>query len=145
VTTGRDVDAALARLPSDARARLDEFSRALDRVHVDDLPLYVARQRQPRHRRAVETAELVAIEGGLAEPLEAARNVVVELVIRMFTNAQFRVWIGGVAMAPNAGPAEEHVRIARSVADAVTALVLGDRLEPDVHGELLGLWDRLLP
>ncbi len=145
MTAQRNLDAALARLPSDARVRLDEFTRALDRVHVDDLPLYVARERQPRHRRAVETAEVVAVESGLTQPIEAARNVVVELVIRMFANAQFRVWSGGVAMSPTPGPAEEHVRIARSIADAVTALVLGERLHADVHGELLGLWDRLLP
>jgi hypothetical protein len=37
------------------------------------------------------------------------------------------------------------VRIARSLGEAVTALVLGDRLDADDSGELLGFSDRLLP
>jgi hypothetical protein len=36
------------------------------------------------------------------------------------------------------------LRIARSLGDAVTALVLGDRLAAADSAELPGLWDRLL-
>jgi hypothetical protein len=135
--------AALDRLEPEARARLEALARALDRSHVDDLSLHVARVRQPRHRRAVETAELVAIESGLQEAVEAARRVVIEAVIRAMGERQFRVWVGGVAMAPNLGSADERVRIAGSLADAVTALVLGDRLDAADAAELLGLWPRL--
>ena len=136
---------ALDRLEPATRATLEAFAEAVDRMHVDDLPLHVARVRQPRHRRAVETAELVAIESGLAEPVAAARRIMVEAVIRMMNDRQFRVWVGGVAMAPNLGPVDQRVRIAESLADAVTAIVLGDRLDADVRADLLGLWDRLLP
>ena len=136
---------ALERLPADARQRLDAFARALDRVPLEDLPLYVARARQPRHRRAVERAELSAIESGLGEPVAAARQALIEGVIRKLADGQFRVWIGGVQMAPNLGPVDDRVRIAESLGDAVTALVLGDRLDPDARAELLGLWDRILP
>ena len=136
---------ALDRLPADARARLEAFAGALERLHVDDLPLYVARVRQPRHRRAVEQAELVAIELGRADGVRAARDVVVAGLMRMLADRQLRVWIGGLNMAPNLGPVDERVRIAESVADAVTALALGDHLDDDVRAELLGLWDRLLP
>jgi hypothetical protein len=118
---------------------------ALERVNADDLPLYVARVRQPRHRRAVETAELIAIESGLVDPVGAARHVVIEAIIRELGDRQFRVWIGGQAMAPNMGSVDERVRIAQSLGDAVTAMVLGDRLGADDAGELLGLWTRLLP
>jgi hypothetical protein len=144
VTDAGDRD-ALDRLEPETRAQLEAFAEAVDRIHVDDLPLHARRVREPRHRRAVETAELVAIESGLSEPVEAARRAMVEAVIRTFGVRQFRVWIGGENMAPNMGPVDERVRIAASLADAVTAIVLGDRLEPDVRHELLGLWDRLLP
>jgi len=144
MTTVESVD-PLDRLPDDARQRLDGFTRALDRVNLDDLPLYVARLRQPRHRRAVETAELVAIEGGLADTVDAARRVVIEQLIRGFAESQFRVWIGGVKMTPDMGPVDERVRVASSLGDAVTALVLGDRLDAADSGELLGLWSRLVP
>jgi hypothetical protein len=138
-------DDALARLPADARLRLDAFARALERIPVDDLPLHVRRVRQPVHRRAVEAAELVASEHRLGEPLRAARQVMLDGLFRAFANGQFRVWLGGEAMAPNLGPVDERVRIAESVSDAVTAIVLDHRLDPDVHAELIGLWDRLLP
>ena len=136
--------AALDRLEPDTRTRLEAFARALDRAHIDDLPLYVARARQPRHRRAVESAELVAIESNLADAVEAARRVTIEAVIRAFGDRQFRIWVGGVNMAPNLGSVDERVRIASSLADAVTAMVLGDRLDAADSAELLGLWPRLL-
>jgi hypothetical protein len=135
----------LDALPPDSRGRLEGFSHALDRLNVDDLPLYVARVRQPRHRRAVETAELVAIEAGLVDAVGAARSLVIEAVIREMGDRQFRVWLGGVAMAPNVGSVDQRVQIARSLSEAVTALVLGDRLGADDADEMLGLWSRLLP
>lgn len=131
-------------LPDDARRRLDAFTRAVDRIDVDRLRTLVAEPVEPRHRRAVETAELVAIESGLEAVVDAARRVVVETLIREFGVRQLRVWVGGVAMAPNVGPAEERVAIARSLGDAVTAIVLGSRLDPADAAELLGLWARLL-
>jgi hypothetical protein len=143
VTSTRDSH-GLAALTTDARARLDRFSHALERLDVEDLPLYVARVREPRHQRAVETAELVAIESGLADAVAAARHVVLEGVIREFGDRQFRVWLGGVNMASNLGPVDERVQIARSLGEAVTAMVLGDRLDDDDAAELLGLWARLL-
>ena len=144
MTTAGDAAAALDRLPADARTRLRRFSHELERLNVEDLPLYVARVRQPRHRRAVESAALIAIETGLDATVDAARRVVIEQIIREFAGNQFQVWIGGVKMAPNLGPVDERVRIARSLGDAVTALVLGDRLAAADSAELLGLWDRLL-
>lgn len=135
---------ALDGLPVEARKRLETFARALDRVHVDDLPVYVARRRQPRHRRAVEAAELVAIESGLVEQVSAARRVLLDRVLRAFADAGFRVSYVGLNPVGGA-PVEDRVRIAESIAEAVTAIVLWDRLDADTRGELLGLWDRLLP
>ena len=134
---------AFERLPADARKRLDAFGRAVDGVHVDDLALYVARVRQPRHRRAVEAAELAATTAGLGEPLRAAREMVIASLMRTFADRQLRVWAGGVAMAPNLGPTDERIRIAESIADAATAVVLDGILDSDVRAELLGLWVRL--
>jgi hypothetical protein len=146
MTTGsKDSADALAQLAPDARERLDEFAKAIDRVDVEDLPLYVARARQPSHRRAVETAELIAIESGLGDAVDAARHALIEAVFREFGARQFRVWLGGTAMAPNLGPVDERLRIASSLGEAVTALVLGDRLDAADTAELLGLWSRLLP
>jgi hypothetical protein len=46
---------------------------------------------------------------------------------------------------PLASLNEDRIRMLESLGDAVTATVLGDRLDPDDHAELLGLWARLLP
>jgi len=43
------------------------------------------------------------------------------------------------------GPTDDRVRVARSLGEAVTAIVLEDHLDREDHAELLGLWDRLLP
>ncbi|HEY8437528.1 MAG TPA: hypothetical protein VIK65_02840 [Candidatus Limnocylindrales bacterium] len=138
-----DPAAAFGRLPEDARERLEAFGRAIDHVHVDDLALYVARVRQPRHRRAVEAAEVAATKAGLAEPLRAAREMAIASLMRTFAERQLRVWIGGVNMSPNLGPTDERIRIAESVADAVTAVALDGILDADDRAELLGLWARL--
>lgn len=140
-----DAGDALAGLPDDARERLEAFTRALERIHVDDLPLHVARRRQPRHRRAVETAELVAIESGLDGVVRAARHAIIEGVLREFAAAQLRVSYAGLNSVGGGGPVEERVRILESLGEAVTAIVLGDRIDAADRGELLGLWERLLP
>ena len=131
-------------LPQRALARIDALARALDRIDVEDLPLYVARVRQPRHRRAVESAELVAIGAGLAEPLLEARRTMVQGLARRLAQGEFRVMLGGVRRAP-ADSLDAGVRISQSLADAVTAIVLDDALDADIRAELLGRWDRLLP
>jgi hypothetical protein len=136
--------AALDRLPADARDRLEALARAVDRIHVDDLVLHVARRRQPRHRRAVETAELAAVESGLVEPIAAARRLILEGVLRTYANAQLRVGIAGVNPL-GGGAVDDRVRVAESLSEATTALVLWDRLDADTRAELLGLWDRVLP
>jgi hypothetical protein len=142
MTEAADPTDDLDRLPADTRSRLEQFSRALARLHVEDLVLYVASGRQARHRRAVETAELIAIEAGLVGAVEAARRIIIEQVVLAFAVNQFQGWID---MAPNLGSLDDRVLIARSVGEAVTALVLDERLDADTRGELLGLWDRLLP
>jgi hypothetical protein len=136
---------ALDRLPADARARLEAFARALDRIHVDDLSLHVARRRQPRHRRAVEAAVLVARETGLGDVVGAARRAVLDGVLRAYADAALRVSYVGLNPVGGGGSVEDRVRIAESITDAVTGIVLWERLDADVRGELLGLWDRLLP
>lgn len=144
--TDRHADrAALDGLPPDARERLEAFAGALERVHVDDLPLYTARARQPGHRRATEAAALSAVEHDLSSPIEAARRALFESIFREFANAQLRVTYVGVNTAPGLGSTDERVRIMQSLADAVTAIVLWDRLDRHVRDELLGLWARLLP
>jgi hypothetical protein len=131
--------------PPGARARLDVFGQALERIHTDDLPLYAARLRQPDHRRAVEAAAVAARERGLENAVDAARHALIDYMSRQYAASQLRVTYVGMNTLTGLGSAEDQVRITRSLADAATALVLWDELDEADRSELLGLWARLLP
>jgi hypothetical protein len=131
-------------LAPEERARLETFRRAVERLHVDDLPLYAVRPRQPRHRRAVETAALIATEAGLTATTDAARAAMTEFIAAEYASAQLRTSWLGLNSAPSLGPTDDRVRVLQSISDAVTALVLWDRLDASDRGELLGVWERLL-
>jgi hypothetical protein len=133
----------LAALSPEARADLETFAAALERVHVDDLPLYAVRPRQPAHRRAVEAAALVARERGLESAVDAARDAVIEYVARRYGAAQFRTGHVGLNTAPGLGPTEDRVWVMRSLGDAVVAMALGDLLDANERAELIGAWARL--
>jgi hypothetical protein len=145
MTDSTDIEVGLDGLPPDARARLDVFAGALEHVHVDDLVLYSARLRQPRHRRAVERAAFDARQAGLDAAIEAARSTLGEGVAREYASAMVRVSFIGLNSAPGLGPTDDRVQVMRSIGDAVTAIVLWERLDADDRSELLGLWARLLP
>jgi len=140
VTAEPDLD----RLPEEARQRLDAFTTALERVAVDDYPLYAVRVRQPIHRRAVEAAAVVASQAGLTEAVERARSLIVEAIGRSYANAQLRVTFVGLNNAPGLGPAEDRLFVMRSIGDAVTGLVLWDLVDRHVRAELMGAWAALL-
>lgn len=135
----------LERLPADARPRLEAFAGALERVHVDDLPLYVARRRQPTHRRAVELAALTAREHRLEASIDGARRAIRDYALRAYAGAAVRSAYPGLGGGPSLADPEERLRILRSLDEAVAALVLGERIDAGTRGELLGLWDRLVP
>lgn len=134
----------MERLPPDARARLEQFSVALERVHVDDLLLYAVRTKGPEHRRAVERAAVVAADAGLTTAIDDARSAVTGYVGRVYANAQYRAGFMGPNSAPGLGPTDDRVRVLRSIGDAVTAMVLGAALDEPDSAELMAAWDRLI-
>ena len=135
----------LAALPTDARKRLDELARAIERVPLQDLPLYADRRFDDEHIRAVQEAERIADEAGLSERIRAAQQALREAVIQLYGSAQLRGTIMGMNIAPPPGTDEDRIRMLESLGDAVMATILDDRLDPDDHAELLGLWARILP
>lgn len=142
--TDRDQTAALDRLPSDARKRLELLAAAIERISIEDLPLYAVRVPQPDHRRAVEAAALVAREAGMTAGVEAAQTAMLDFVTRLYSAAPNRFGIGGEVVA-NLGRPDDRVRVMQTLGDAVAALVLHERLRQTDRTELLGEWARLLP
>ncbi len=140
-----DDASAIDRLPPDARKRLDELAQAIERVPMDELPLYADRGFDDEHVAAVDRAKAVADEAGLTAGIVAAQRAMADGVIEMYGSSQMRGSIMGMNIAPPPGTDEDRMRMLESLGDAVSATVLGDRLDPDDHAELLGLWARLLP
>jgi hypothetical protein len=135
----------LDRLAPDARRRLAAFTAALERLDVDDLPLYAVTRRDAGYERAVEDAAAAARAAALDETIVAARQVVVDYVARAYGNAQYRTGYIAMNTAPGLGPTDERVRVMRSIGDAISALVLGDALDEADQAMLLGAWANLEP
>jgi hypothetical protein len=131
---------SLDGLSPDARRRLETFAAALERLQVDDLPLYAVKPREPDHQRALEAAAQASQAAGLDEAIEAARDAIADYVARAYGNAQYRTGYIAMNSAPGLGPTDDRVRVMRSLGDAVTALVLGDALDEADRAELLGAW-----
>jgi hypothetical protein len=136
---------ALAGLPPNTRARLERFSGALERLNVDDLPLYAVRTREPGHSESLDRAAAIANDAGLTAAIDAAEAVVRAYIGRVYATAQFRTSVVGMNTAPGLGPTEDRVRVVRSLGDAVTAIVLDQRLDESDQTELMGAWERLIP
>jgi hypothetical protein len=139
-----DPSDALASLAGGARARLVGFLTALERINVGDLTIYAVRVRDAEHERAVAAAAEAAREHHLEPQLEAARTAVMDYVTHAYQVAMMRISYVGPTTATGFGPADDRVRVMRSLADAVTAVVLDDALDDADRAELMGAWDGLL-
>ena len=135
---------AIERLPADARARLQSFAAALERLRLEDLPMYAVRPVEPAHGGALERAQAAAAASGLQGAVEEARNGLTSYLERAYKDASFRN-SGAALQWGSLGTMEERIRIASSLGDAGTAVVLWDALEEADRSEMLGEWARLLP
>jgi hypothetical protein len=135
---------AVNRLPDIARRRLQGFAGRLERIRIEDLPMYVVRPMEPGHGEALERALTAAEASGLARGIEEARSAMVQFVERQFSDAQYRPTLGGVNWGLSLGPTEDRVKVARSLGEAVGAVVLWDTLDEPDRAELLGPWANLI-
>ena len=135
---------AVDRLPDVARRRLQGFAGRVERIRIEDLPMYVVRPIEPGHGEAIERALTAAESNGLAPGIEEARSAMIRFVERQFADAQYRPTLGGVNWALGLGPTEDRVKVARSLGEAVGAVVLWDALDEPDRAELLGPWANLI-
>jgi hypothetical protein len=131
-------------LPDVARRRLQGFAGRLERIQIEDLPMYVVRPIEPGHGEAVERALTAAEASGLARAIEEARSALIQFVDRQFADALYRPTLGRVNWGLGPGPTEDRVKVARSLGDAVGAVVLWDTLDEPDRAELLGPWANLI-
>jgi hypothetical protein len=139
-----DAGDPLDALPADARARLDAFTAALDRVDVGDMSLYAIPGDEAEIDRARQAAHAVARERGLEPALEAARHEVLEFVADDYRQTVAGLGYSGAAPTVGFGPDGDQLRVMQSLADAVLGIVLGNALDEADRAELIGAWDSLL-
>ncbi len=134
---------AVNLLPDVARRRLQSFAGRLERIRIEDLPMYVVRPIEPGHGEAIERALTAAAANGLARAIEEARSAMINFVERQFSDALYRPTRGGLNWGIGLGPTEDRIKVARSLGEAVGAVVLWDTLDEPDRAELLGPWANL--
>jgi hypothetical protein len=133
------------RLPVGVRRRVAAFSDKVERIRLEDLPLYAATPNsRADHRQALEGAARAAAESGRQKAVEAARSDAVEFLMRLYGDSQYRpTWIG-LNWGQSPGTTDDRVRVMQSLGEAVAALVLWDVLTEEQRDELLGPWAALV-
>jgi hypothetical protein len=123
---------------------LDAFLDRLDRQRAEDLILMAARPLDAAaHDEALSRAAEAAAAAGLERRVADARSMMVDWVIRLFNRTTVQPgWYEANWGRP--GTIEDRANIAASLGEAVTAIVLGDRLDPADRDELLGVWAELV-
>ena len=133
------------RLPADVGRRLARFLDRVERLRIEDLPIFAAVPLDSMaHARAIDHARTVASERSRNDLLTEIRRQSNEWVARLFSRQQYYPeWIGP-SMGRSVGNVDDRVKLGRSLADAITGLMLWDVLdEPDLD-ELIGPWATLI-
>lgn len=134
----------MAELPNPVTAALERFAARLDRLRVEDLPLYATRPLDAgAHRAAVVAAATVAREIDRTAAIQRATSTAADWVNVLYSRQQnYPEWVGAT-WGRATGTAEDRVDIARSLGEAITAIALGDVLDAAATDELLGGWSAL--
>jgi hypothetical protein len=139
-----DRDDPLLRLPAPERARVARFLDRLERTRVDVMVTLAARPSDERaHAEAVERAEVAARESVRAAAIERVRADADEWVVRLYNRSTNQPgWYEANWGRPGSGA--DRANLAASLGEALTALVLWDRLDDADRDELLGPFAALL-
>ncbi len=131
------------RLPSATRKRLETLSRNVDHIGLDQLPMYAPRPLGHDHQRAVDNAERVTIETARQAAVAEARRIAWDYIERRFAEGGYRRGIEGIDWTMTITSGEDRARLAKSLEEALTAIVLEDALDEADADELLGAWASL--
>lgn len=126
-------------------ADLDAFLERVERLRVEDLLARAAQPLDPSaHAAAVRRAEATAREAGLETRIREAQRTVDDWVIRLFNRSTVQPgWFEANWGRP--GTTEDRANLAQSLGEAVTAVILGNRLDAGDRDELIGAWVDLVP
>jgi hypothetical protein len=136
---------AAGRPTIDAMPHLQAFLQRVERQRGEDLLPRAARPLdESAHADALAAATEAARAGGLEAEVTHARETVDRWVIELFNSSHLPLgWWEANWGRP--GTTADRANLAQSLGEAVTAVILGDRLDPGHRDELLGAWADLVP
>jgi hypothetical protein len=124
---------------------LEAFLQRVERLRAEELLVRTARPTdEAAHASAVAAAAEAARFSGRDRAVQDARRTIDEWVIGLFNRSTVQPgWYEANWGRP--GTTEDRANLAHSLGEAVTALLLADRLDPGDRDELLGAWADLVP
>jgi hypothetical protein len=139
-----DASDPFRRLPSEVRRRLTEFIGRLERLPVEEMVALAARPLDPdQHAHAIAVADEAARESLRGDALDRVRSDADEFVVRLFNRSNVQPgWYEANWGRP--GSATDRANLATSLGEALTALVVWDRLDDGDRDQLLGAWGGLV-
>jgi hypothetical protein len=139
-----EIDDRLHRsLPADVRRRLVQFLQQLDRLRVEDLPMFATRPLdQAGYDESVTAATRAAFDSGRRAMLDEMHRSADRWLDQRYFGRFFQPeWAG---LSAGTGTALDQAHLHRSLHDAISALVLWDFLDDVYRGHLIGTWSALM-
>jgi hypothetical protein len=135
------VDSGDPNLPPDVRRRLEQFLQRVDRLRVEDLPMFAAQPLdKAEHDESVNAATRAAFDAGRRIVLDEARRELTAWLNRLYSRQQAYPEWAGPSMSRSVGTAGDRAAIHSSLMDVMTALVLWDVLDEVYRDHLVGPW-----
>ena len=128
----------------EAMPDLQAFLQRVERQRAEDLLPRAARPLdEAAHADALAAAAQAARAGGLQAQVAESQRLVDRWVIELFNSSHLPLgWWEANWGRP--GTTADRANLAQSLGEAVTAVILGDRLDPGDRDELLGAWADLV-
>jgi hypothetical protein len=132
-------------LPADVRRRLDQFVQRVDRLRVEDLPMFAVRPfDQVEYDESLSAVTRAAFDSGRRRILDDGHRSASQWLDRLLSQQQFYPEWAVPSMGRSVGTAGDQAHLRRSLRDAISALVLWDVLDEVHRDHLIGPWAALI-
>jgi hypothetical protein len=122
-------------LPPDLRHRLEQFLQRVDRLRVEDLPMFATRPLdQAGYDESLNAATHAAFDYGRRATIDEVHREAIASLGRHI----------GRQIDMTAGTTMDLIRLRESLTACLTALVLWDVLDDAYRGHLIGPWAALI-
>jgi hypothetical protein len=140
-----EVEPLARALPPEVRRRLERFLQRLDRLRVEDLPMFAAVPLDNEgYEESIRAASRGAFDTNRRVALDQVHRDADAWLKRLFSRHQFYPEWAGPQMGMIAGSARDRIRLAEALKSVLSALVLWDVLDEAYREHLVGAWAALI-